>query len=475
MDIPVVRFRYLFSPDDAYAGLGDRHQQNGVNYTLDLNTGLTQVLSDGTNTYLYGNGRIAQTSSTTEYFLGDALGSVRQLADSAGAVTLTQSYAPYGEAVSSVGSGTSVYQFTGESRDSNGLTYLRARYLDSSVGRFTQRDPSGLEANLYLYAGANPVNYTDPSGLFSTLEIAYTIKNGSYTNFLNSMETTSRANIFPKPYPKWGLVAALRQAQSGDRVSSYRLVLPTNNTSPYLEKMRSGQLGFDAMSGIELDGMPVSFLFPPWRHPQTGLEGGISGWRDVSSRYYYLDHNGSNSRYVDGANTTDYPDFHSISYFDAGLLGKLLSQGQYKGCIGLGGSLSFIVDRFGNRYVALGVSGGVDMALGSYVEGYVASSAHSAIFNRSRNQITDSDTMRRSIEGVSGGVSASVGMGRSASGGLWWPGIGTGAGILTYSIGAQAGASYDLVFTRYIDTKPSLGWNWAFEDQYNGWNRSNVE
>ena len=110
-------------------------------------------MADGTNTYLYGNGRIAQTSSTTEYFLGDALGSVRQLVNSAGAVTLTQSYAPYGETVSSVGSGTSAYQYTGESRDANGLTYLRARYLDSSIGRFTQRDPSGLEANLYLYAG----------------------------------------------------------------------------------------------------------------------------------------------------------------------------------------------------------------------------------------------------------------------------------------------------------------------------------
>ncbi len=129
-----------------------------------MNTGLTQVLADGTNTYLYGNGRIAQASSTTEYFLGDALGSVRQLADSAGAVTLTQSYAPYGETVSSVGTGSSVYQFTGESRDANGLTYLRARYLDSRTGRFIQRDPSRLEANLYLYAGANPVMNVDPSG-----------------------------------------------------------------------------------------------------------------------------------------------------------------------------------------------------------------------------------------------------------------------------------------------------------------------
>jgi len=29
-------------------------------YTLDLAAGLTQVLADGTHTYLYGNGRIAQ-------------------------------------------------------------------------------------------------------------------------------------------------------------------------------------------------------------------------------------------------------------------------------------------------------------------------------------------------------------------------------------------------------------------------------
>ena len=62
-----------------YNGLGDRLSQNGVNYTLDLNAGLTQVLNDGTNTYLYGTGRIAQVNTGTDYFLTDALGSARQL------------------------------------------------------------------------------------------------------------------------------------------------------------------------------------------------------------------------------------------------------------------------------------------------------------------------------------------------------------------------------------------------------------
>ena len=155
----------------SFIGLGDRLQQGATNYTLDLATGLTQVLADGTNTYLYGNGRIAQISTTIEYFLGDALGSVRQLADPAGEVTLTQSYAPYGETISSVGSDTSAYQFTGEMRDASGLTYLRARYLDNSVGRFISRDTWAgdynrpLSLNRWMYVEGNPILYADPSGL----------------------------------------------------------------------------------------------------------------------------------------------------------------------------------------------------------------------------------------------------------------------------------------------------------------------
>jgi hypothetical protein len=55
---------------------------NGVttNYVLDQASGLTQVLDDGTNQYVYGVDRLAQFGGTgTEYYLDDALGSVRQL------------------------------------------------------------------------------------------------------------------------------------------------------------------------------------------------------------------------------------------------------------------------------------------------------------------------------------------------------------------------------------------------------------
>ena len=106
-----------------YNGMGDRLEKttNGItttHYTLDLVASLTQVLDDGEFTYLYSNGRIAQYDATSpQYFLGDALGSVRQVVDANGEVLLARSYEPYGEVLASAGDGDSSYGFTGEMQD----------------------------------------------------------------------------------------------------------------------------------------------------------------------------------------------------------------------------------------------------------------------------------------------------------------------------------------------------------------------
>ena len=144
---------------------------------MDTEAGLTQELGDGTRTYLYGVGRIAQDGGAIrmaagkEYFLADALGSVRLLVDESGQPVMDRAYKPYGETLDSSGSGSSAYGFTGEAEDAaTGLTYLRARYYSAAQGRFISRDVWGgdyerpLSLNRWVYGFANPARFVDPSG-----------------------------------------------------------------------------------------------------------------------------------------------------------------------------------------------------------------------------------------------------------------------------------------------------------------------
>lgn len=54
-------------------------------------------------------------------------------------------------------------------RDLSGQIYLRNRFYDPNTGRFTQEDPIGLAGglNLYGFANGDPVNFSDPFGLFA--------------------------------------------------------------------------------------------------------------------------------------------------------------------------------------------------------------------------------------------------------------------------------------------------------------------
>ncbi|MEJ5315275.1 MAG: DUF6531 domain-containing protein, partial [Anaerolinea sp.] len=114
-----------------YDGLGNRYRQtvNGQEtaYTLDVSGDLSQVLFDGTFSYAYGMGRISREhAGSQEFFLADALGSVRQMASQNGVVLSTQSFDPFGALLEEPSGGT--YGFTGEWHDPTDLIYLRARY-----------------------------------------------------------------------------------------------------------------------------------------------------------------------------------------------------------------------------------------------------------------------------------------------------------------------------------------------------------
>ncbi len=100
------------------------------------------------------------------YYLVDGLGSVAAMTDSSGAVTHSYSYDPYGVTSETTSSAlVNPWRYTGQYQDlSTGLYKMGARYYQPDLGRWTQRDPSGLDANAYAYVGGNPVNFVDPSG-----------------------------------------------------------------------------------------------------------------------------------------------------------------------------------------------------------------------------------------------------------------------------------------------------------------------
>jgi RHS repeat-associated protein len=112
-----------------------------------------------------------QEAGAWAYVTPDALGSVRQLVDAAGQVTLAQSYDPFGVPVETSGSGESDFGYTGEWWDSEaGLLYLRARYYEPAEGRFLAKDPwpgdpfRPLSLNGWGYVEGNPINRVDPTG-----------------------------------------------------------------------------------------------------------------------------------------------------------------------------------------------------------------------------------------------------------------------------------------------------------------------
>ncbi|MDR1891517.1 MAG: S8 family serine peptidase [Oscillospiraceae bacterium] len=119
--------------------------------------------------YYYGIGGVIATAdnSNTSAYIKNGHGDVVGMHGLVGNGSQTFAYDAYGNETTAAGS-NNPFRYSGEYFDaSTGLYYLRARYYDPQIGRFTQEDPARDGINWYAYCAGDPVNYWDPSGLFS--------------------------------------------------------------------------------------------------------------------------------------------------------------------------------------------------------------------------------------------------------------------------------------------------------------------
>ncbi len=145
-------------------------------------TGYSQVLEEfdaiggvPVISYTLGDDIISQasiqnSSLITHHFLYDGHGSTRLLTDNTSTVTDTYNYDAYGIQLGPTSNitnrATTDLLYSGEQFDNElQMQYLRARYYDQNNGTFNRLDP--LTGNsLYIYCSGDPVNNSDPTGMY---------------------------------------------------------------------------------------------------------------------------------------------------------------------------------------------------------------------------------------------------------------------------------------------------------------------
>ena len=161
-------------------------ERNEIFFVSDTSNELSQTLAETDEegnilaTYSWGDTLLSQTrEAKTSTYLYDGHGNVRGLLDAEGKLTDTYAYNAYGELTEKTGETENHFLYTGEYYDgTTNLYYLRARYMNPGTGTFISMDSyqgdlyEPVTLHKYLYANANPVKYSDPSGMFSLAESA---------------------------------------------------------------------------------------------------------------------------------------------------------------------------------------------------------------------------------------------------------------------------------------------------------------
>lgn len=161
----------------------NRYDAEGLRYEMEENGNLVRFIfnqnreavieedNSGLNRLIRASELIAANSSadsarTYYHYASDEMGSTTHIVDEAGKVLNRYEYDAWGNITAQEEAVPNRFKFTGQQLDPvTQQYYLRARFYNPVVARFTQEDTyRGDGLNLYAYCESNPIYYTDPSG-----------------------------------------------------------------------------------------------------------------------------------------------------------------------------------------------------------------------------------------------------------------------------------------------------------------------
>ena len=274
VDTKGVKTTYSYAPDGLRCS--KTTDLDTITFVYDNGNVVEEITENGTNKYYRGLEIIKNNDNL--YYLYNGQGDVAFLTNQNGEIIANYTFDAYGNQ-SEENTIYNPFGYRGEYQDlCSGLIYLRNRYYDPSIGRFTTEDPAKDGLNWYAYCNNNPVNYIDPLGLWMTgdenlpqwAQDTITV----YTAMWNSAKSDSERNIahqgadavrtFVATYYQsrsdWGAGMSTGSMDSitGARADYYNKLTYHHTNRPQYESMKSLQQAEQA--GGEYSDVPYHFV-----------------------------------------------------------------------------------------------------------------------------------------------------------------------------------------------------------------------
>ncbi len=214
--------------------MGKTDSTGSYSYVCDGASAGSPVLNDGHATFTPGLSE--NRGGVSSYGAYDLLGNLWFQDNGSGQQTFYQDTSGFGfgAGYGIGGSNPSGFGYGGEngcqSDADTGLVLMGHRYYDSRIGRFISQDPAGDGDNWYAYAGNNPTNEIDPSGLESL----------SKTDLFWMMYTSGNYSGGDYKYSSSGGIQWTGADGTGYQIGSHVVEIPSGNGSSFGNGMGGG-------------------------------------------------------------------------------------------------------------------------------------------------------------------------------------------------------------------------------------------